>query len=164
MRALILLLIASPAFANGFGNPADANAEAEAEATSSLTSQDKRQAPAISAPPVYASGVCAVGASGGISTPVGGISGGKVTFDESCNRRELARVLTPLNPALALALLCRDPLLAFATDGQCTLAEPPAAGLKTSLNPSGEVTETAAAAPDEAHVEQFQTVTKAAGK
>lgn len=98
-----------------------------AEATGgSVEYSQRRQAPALSAPPVYASGPCAVGASGGISTPVGGISGGKVTFDADCNRRELARVLTPLNPALALKLLCADPMLAaIATESDCAYARPP---------------------------------------
>lgn len=140
MRALILAFIAVPAFATNV--PADPKQDQSqnqgqsqeatggyAEATggdNSFAYSQRRQAPAISAPPVYASGPCAVGASGGISTPVGGISGGKVVESESCNRRELARVLTPLNPALALKLLCADPLLAgIASESECTYAKQP---------------------------------------
>lgn len=70
-----------------------------------------RQAPAVFAPAVYASGPCAYGWSAGASIPGGGASFGKTKPDTNCDRRELARVLTPLNPYLALKVLCADPLV-----------------------------------------------------
>lgn len=73
--------------------------------------QQKRQAPSVFAPSVYASGPCAYGWSAGASIPGGGASFGKAKPDTNCDRRELARVLTPLNPDLALRVLCNDPLI-----------------------------------------------------
>lgn len=136
MRSLLILaLIASPAFAtNQPSTPSQTQQQSQQQSqdqSASVVNRDHRQAPSISAPPVYASGPCAVGASGGISTPVGGISGGKIVFDADCNRRELARVLTPLNPALALKVLCADPMVAaVATSADCTYKTPDAAPLE----------------------------------
>lgn len=73
--------------------------------------EQKRQAPSVFAPAVYASGPCAYGWSAGASIPGGGASFGKSKPDKNCDRRELARVLAPLNPDLALKVLCRDPLI-----------------------------------------------------
>lgn len=82
--------------------------------------RDRLQAPSVFAPAVYASGPCAYGWSAGLSVPGGGISGGRAKTDPNCDRRELARVLTPLNPELALKVLCADPIVAaVAVPGDC---------------------------------------------
>jgi hypothetical protein len=100
-----------------------------AEATNAGNSQSlsisshyeaKRQAASAYAPAIYASGPCNMGRSVAVQTPVGGVSGGKATVDEDCNRRELARVLIPLSPRLALKVLCADPIVAkVAEEGDC---------------------------------------------
>ncbi|NJN35838.1 MAG: hypothetical protein HC794_00805 [Nitrospiraceae bacterium] len=93
--------------------------------TLSTSYEDKRQAPAISAPPVYASGSCSQGWSLGLSIPGGGASGGKSKVDPGCERREAVRVLTPLNPWLALKVMCADPLVAaVATAEDCQYVPP----------------------------------------
>jgi len=106
--------------AGGAGGAADANASQEQSAYSGDVSNDisysssyteRRQAPSISAPTVYASGSCSYGWSVGLSLPGGGASGGKSTPDKDCNRRELARMVAPLNPWLALKVLCEDPII-----------------------------------------------------
>lgn len=82
--------------------------------------RDRLQAPGVFAPAVYASGPCAYGWSAGVSFPGGGLSGGKAKTDPGCDRREIARVLTPLNPELALKVLCADPIVAeVAAPGDC---------------------------------------------
>lgn len=77
-------------------------------AAQSLTynSTAKRNAPAMYAPTVYASTACAYGWSAGISTPVGGASGGKAKIDQQCDYRENIRIVAALNPALALRVAC----------------------------------------------------------
>lgn len=112
--------------------------------------RDRLQAPGVSAPPVYASGSCAYGWSAGVAAPGVGISGGRARPDASCDRRELARVLTPLNPALALRLLCADPLLApIASAEDCTYVAPaPPAAVPMQAAPSNEGAEPATAAPE----------------
>lgn len=101
--------------------------------------EQKRQAPNVYAPAVYASGPCAYGWSAGASIPGGGASFGRAKPDVNCDRRELARVLTPLNPALALKLLCADPLVQDlfrdnpeAAAIECTFVEFPAVVTTTS--------------------------------
>src|SRR5690606_25625248 len=92
----------------------------------SISYRDRLQAPAVMAPAVYASGPCAYGWSVGVSIPGAGVSGGKSKTDAGCDRRELARVLTPLQPALALKLLCADPMLAeVALPEDCVYFAPP---------------------------------------
>lgn len=91
----------------------DANASAQNGLT--INYKDRLQiphAPAPTAPAVYASGPCNTGDSRAITTPIGGVSKGKSSTDDNCNRREVARVLAPLNPALALKVLCSDPYVA----------------------------------------------------
>lgn len=92
-----------------------------AEATNAGNSQnltveshyrEMRQAPASFAPAIYASGPCAYGWSAGVSFPGGSANGGKAKPDVDCNRREAVRILTPLNPVLALKVMCADPLVA----------------------------------------------------
>lgn len=73
--------------------------------------KERAQAPALSAPSVYAGGTCAYGWSAGISLGVGAATGGKSKPDEDCNRRELSRYVAPLNPWLALKVLCTDPII-----------------------------------------------------
>ena len=91
-----------------------------------INSKQKRQAPGAYAPAVYASHSCALGWSIGASAPGAGISGGKAKADPACERRELARVLTSLNPQLALTVLCADPIVAaVAVEGDCTYVAPP---------------------------------------
>lgn len=102
-----------------------------AEATNAGNSQsltveshyrEMRQAPASFAPAIYASGPCAYGWSAGVSFPGGSANGGKAKPDVDCNRREAVRILTPLNPVLALKVMCADPIVAQVADkekGDC---------------------------------------------
>lgn len=93
--------------------------------STSTVYKERLQAPSISAPPVYASGPCSSGKSLGLSIPGGGISGGKTVTDPLCDRREIVRVLTALNPALALRVACADPYVtAVATEDDCVYAPP----------------------------------------
>ena len=116
----LMLAFASVSLANGTSKDdpkATASAEAGADAAASSDAvlsaeyKERLQAPSISAPPVYASGNCAYGWSVGVAVPGAGASGGKTTPDKDCNRRELVRVVTPLNPWLALKVACEDPLI-----------------------------------------------------
>lgn len=103
--------------AGGSANQSQAaNNEGNSFSTSSVY-KDRLQAPSISAPAVYASGPCSSGKSLGLAVPGGGISGGKTVTDPLCDRREVARVLAPLNPALALRVLCADPYVAAVATG-----------------------------------------------
>jgi hypothetical protein len=99
------------------------DASASAQNGLSLTYKGQLQiphAPAPTAPAVYASGPCNTGDSRAITTPIGGVSKGKSSTDDNCNRREAARVLTPLNPGLALKVMCSDPYVAaVATPEDC---------------------------------------------
>ena len=103
------------------GGQATASNAGNAQSTTiTSTYKERLQAPNVYAPAVYASGSCAYGWSAGISIPGGGISGGKAKPDPACDRREVARVLTPLNPALALKVLCNDPIvMAVANPEDC---------------------------------------------
>lgn len=97
----------------------------EQSSAANLTQRDELQAPSINAPAVYASHPCSVGWSAGLSIPGGGIGGGHVKPDPSCDRRELARVIAALNPALALRILCADPIAAaVATAEDCVYVAP----------------------------------------
>lgn len=135
----VVNVVSSPAAKSEAEANSDANAESKADAKSdsnaSLISnseyRERLQAPSINAPPVYASGPCSLGWSAGLSVPGGGISGGKAKSDPSCDRRELIRVITPLNPYLALKLACEDPLIVemrlrnLASVSDCTFVPPP---------------------------------------
>ena len=97
---------------------ADASAEQSQNASAAIgdfevssTYKERLQAPAVNAPPIYASGSCAYGASFSVSAPGVGLGGGKAKPDPDCNRRELVRVVSSLNPALALKIACEDPLV-----------------------------------------------------
>lgn len=86
--------------------------------------RDRLQAPDINAPAIYASGPCSSGKSVGLAGPGFGISGGKTSTDPQCDRREVARVLMGVNPALALKVLCSDPYVAaVATGNDCVSVE-----------------------------------------
>lgn len=137
----LVLLLPLAAYATG-GKPASppqTQGQSQAQSleqsqaqTQQILQKDKRQAPSVSAPPVYASGSCTYGWSAGLSIPGGGISGGKAKTDTECDRRELARVLTPLQPQLALDLLCASPLLTgIATKEKCTYIPPTAESVVT---------------------------------
>lgn len=96
--------------------------------------QERLQAPSVSAPAVYASGPCASGWSAGLSIPGGGISGGKAKADPNCDRREVARVLMGINPALALKVLCSDPYVqAVANSDDCIYTVPIVATVDPSI-------------------------------
>jgi len=84
-----------------------------------------RQAPASFAPAIYASGPCAYGWSAALSVPGGSVGGGKAKADQNCDRREIVRILTPLNPSLALKVACADPIVAsVAAEKDCVYAPP----------------------------------------
>jgi|AGTN01.3.fsa_nt_gi hypothetical protein len=74
-----------------------------------IDQRDRLQAPATHAPAVYASGSCAYGWSAAISVPGGSVGGGRAKPDPACDLREIVRILTPLNPYLALKVACTDP-------------------------------------------------------
>ena len=100
----------------------------ESNANNSLRIEDRLQAPAGVATPVFASHSCAIGGSLGLSGPGFGVTGGKAKSDPKCDLRETVRILATLNPALALSLLCQeDPAVANAAgpDG-CKLPPAPA--------------------------------------
>lgn len=106
------------------GNASNAGNAQDVSVSSSY--RDRLQAPSVSAPAVYASAVCAYGWSAGIAVPGAGLSGGKSKIDEDCNRREAARVLTALNPQLALKVMCSDPIVKAVADvdaGDCEYVE-----------------------------------------
>jgi hypothetical protein len=107
--------IAGATGGNAEGGEAAATASSGGN-TLSTSYEEKRQAPSISAPPVYASGNCSQGWSLGLSIPGGGASGGKSKADPGCERREAVRMLTPLNPWLALKVMCQDPFVAAVAD------------------------------------------------
>lgn len=103
---------------------ADAHARAKAEAEQHQTAEakvgdfsidttykERLQAPSVNAPPIYASGSCAYGSSFSVNAPGVGLGGGKAKPDPSCDRRELVRVVAPLNPWLALSIACEDPIV-----------------------------------------------------
>lgn len=108
----------------------------DSSATLNASYRDRAQAPAVSAPPVYASGPCAYGWSAGVVVPGAGLSAGRAKADPACDRRELARVLTPLNPWLALKVACGDPLVEeMLAEGKlrpedCVYVPPTAAGVE----------------------------------
>lgn len=144
-----------------------ANASSTSEGSSasnsfSYSNRETRQAPSVFAPAVYASSPCAIGGSVGLSGPGFGVSGGKARTDEPCNLREMIRVLTPLNPALALALACTDPAVkAVAGDEGCKL--PPAPQLPcTACTPAvdeGKVREIAREEASAAATKAFRAAT-----
>lgn len=91
----------------------------------SVNFEDRRQAPGLGVPSVFASGPCAYGWSAGVSVPGGAIGGSKAKADPNCDRREAARILLSVNPALALKVLCADPYVKeVATEADCIYAEP----------------------------------------
>jgi hypothetical protein len=107
------------------GNSSATSGDSSASNALSVSYKDRLQAPSIGLAPVYASGPCAVGWSLGGSIPGGSLGGGKSKVDQDCNRRELARVLIPLNPQLALKVLCADPIVAaVAKEGDCVYSPP----------------------------------------
>jgi hypothetical protein len=72
--------------------------------------QQVRQAPAASAPTVYNTANCRVGFSGGLSTPVGGLSFGGSDVDETCELIELSKRLSQLGLRdEAVQLMCLNP-------------------------------------------------------
>jgi len=147
MRFLFALaLLPSLAFAYGPTEPAtspapqqtqaqgqtqsqNANASNSAANQLSLTVKDQLQiphAPAIFAPSMSPSAPCALTNSKGFSIPIGGATKGTSSADANCDRREAARVLIPLNPALALKVMCSDPYVAaVATPEDCVYVAAP---------------------------------------
>lgn len=105
---------------------ATASNAGNAQSTAITTSYDDRlQAPGLSAPSVFASGPCANGWSAGLSVPGGAITGGKAKADPNCDRREVARILLSISPALALKVLCADPYVKeVAAKEDCIYSEP----------------------------------------
>ena len=80
--------------------------------TNNTTNSDIRSAPPSSSAPSYNSmtqDVCAVGISAGVQTFGIGVSGGKHTIDENCERLKLARILNDFGMKVAaVAILCQD--------------------------------------------------------
>lgn len=117
---------ASSAKATSAANVAvDAKASNEGN-TLSVVNEDRLQAPALGLAPVYASGPCNSGWSLGGSVPGYAMGGGKTRPDVNCDRREIVRILTALNPALALKVACADPLVAAVAEaGDCVFSPAP---------------------------------------
>lgn len=93
----------------------------------SIAERDVRQAPGGMSTPVFASHSCALGGSLGLSGPGFGVTGGKAKSDPKCDLRETVRILSSLNPSLALALLCQeDPAVAKAAGPDGCKLPPPA--------------------------------------
>lgn len=92
----------------------------------SISSRDRLQAPAISAPAIYSSSVCFTGKSIGLAGPGAGISGGKSVEDPECQRREDARLLDSMGHyALALKVMCQSKYVKeVATEGDCLYKAP----------------------------------------
>jgi hypothetical protein len=109
----------SGSFSTASTGPSNANAN------NAISITDRLQAPAVGAAPIFASGPCVVAASGGVSGPGFGIAGGKAKIDPDCNLREMVRILTALNPRIALKLACTDPAVK-AVAGDCELPPTPA--------------------------------------
>ncbi len=108
----------------GAGGQSTSNATGGANSLS-VSYRDRLQAPGLGIAPVYASHPCALGWSAGVSIPGGALGGGKARVDAGCERRELARVIAPLNPSLALRVLCADPIVAaVARPGDCEYVTP----------------------------------------
>lgn len=108
----------SSATANGTGGAASSD--------NAVSFRDRIQAPPVFAPAVYASGPCNIGWSAGASAPGAGLSFGRSKSDTSCDRRELARIMSTLNPAAALKILCADPIAReVLTDSDCVYMVPP---------------------------------------
>jgi hypothetical protein len=80
--------------------------------TTSTTNSNIKSSPPSASAPSYNSmtqDVCAVGVSGGLQTFGFGISGGKHTIDENCERLKLARILNDFGMKVAaVAILCQD--------------------------------------------------------
>jgi hypothetical protein len=138
----------SLAQSNNSNDNSNHSANSNANDSSAVVSsefEDRLQAPAVSAPPVYASGPCAYGWSAGLAVPGGGLSGGKSKPDVSCDRRELVRVLTPLNPWLALKVACEDPLIVdmrlrnLASAEDCKYVPPAAAKVDKTISPQNNL-------------------------
>lgn len=99
----------------------------DSNANNSIRIEDRLQAPSVSAPSLFASGVCSGGGSIGLSIPGGGISGGRAKEIQGCERREWYRLLRDTSPALALKIACSDPIVAaVAKPGDCDYTPPPA--------------------------------------
>lgn len=107
--------------------------------TASNVYRDRLQAPDLYAPPIYPSGPCNSGGSWGFVVPGGGVNAGKAKPDPKCDLREMIRVLTPLNPTLALKLACTDPDVAKAAGAAgCVLPESSNAELPAVPAPAPE--------------------------
>jgi len=113
---------------NGFGGNSTATAtNAASNEGNSLTnvSNVRRAAASANAPAVYASNVCAVGWSIGGQLPGVGASGGKSKVDRDCNLRENIRIVSALNPALALKAACQlEGIREVATGDDCVYTFP----------------------------------------
>lgn len=82
-------------------------------------SGDTRVANAATAPSMsaFSQDLCLVGASGGISTFWGGVSGGSYTADQNCERIKLSKTLNDLGMKVAaVSILCQDPRVFFAME------------------------------------------------
>ena len=72
-----------------------------------------------------------------MSFPGGAVTGGKSKPDVDCDTREYARVIAPLNPGLALALLCSAPIVQpVAAKYGCEYVAPPAPAAEIPDAPS----------------------------
>jgi len=106
----LLLLIASPVYAQAIGSTSGSMAVINSSDPASTTSR-VISAPTVAAPGLAAAGVetCLGSASGGLSAMGGGFTFGTTTVDEGCTIRLLARQLYAFGfQHAALALMCED--------------------------------------------------------
>lgn len=75
----------------------------------SVSFEDRKQAPAVFAPSIAPTAPCYYSASGGLSLPGIGASGGKAIKDKECEKREEARLWYSMGFVdAAVALMCKD--------------------------------------------------------
>jgi hypothetical protein len=118
--AFVVLLAASPAFAQSSGSSSGASAAINITNPASTTATNRLiTPPTVVAPGLAAAGIetCLGSNSGGVSVMGGGFSFGRTTVDDGCTIRLLARQLHAFGfQKAAVALMCQDERVAVAMD------------------------------------------------
>src|SRR5580658_9029447 len=130
--AFVLLIIASPAYAQTVGSTSGAssivNISSPANTTTHLIT-----APTVAAPGLAAAGIetCLGSSAGGLSLMGGGFTFGSTKVDQGCSIRLLARQLFAFGfQKAALALMCQDQRVAAAMDATGTPCPDAPAGVR----------------------------------
>jgi hypothetical protein len=144
--AFVLLMIASPAYAQTVGSTSGAssivNINSPANTTTHLIT-----APTVAAPGLAAAGIetCLGSSAGGLSLMGGGFTFGSTKVDQGCTIRLLARQLFAFGfQKAALALMCQDERVALAMSAAGSLcpalaAEPSRVLSMMPVDPPGPV-------------------------